>query len=96
MSHRCVLLALLVLPASLPAAVADDQGELEQSLHAFVAEIDQRATPEITWAEELIYISPARELFGKAEKLAGMDADDPAAGVRPYPWQSPLCSWRRP
>ncbi len=71
----------LLFVACAPAEKSDSKAELQNLLTEFMAGVDQRATHDAFWAEDLIYTSSNGTRFGKAEILAGFDGDDaePAA-----------------
>lgn len=76
-SVRLKLLTLFVLlmlaPLAAHSAVADEQAELERTLHAFLAGANEREVHETFWAEDLIYTGSSGARFGKAAILAGFD-----------------------
>lgn len=67
----------MVLASAAWSAVADEQAELERTLHAFLAAADERAVHESFWADDLIYTSSSGERFGKADILAGFEEPAP-------------------
>ncbi|MEM1411810.1 MAG: nuclear transport factor 2 family protein [Pseudomonadota bacterium] len=77
MVHAVLLLLLLA-----PAVVADDRLELQDLLDEFLSHVDDPAMHERFWDDALVYTSSSGARFGKADILAGMQADssDAAAG----------------
>lgn len=59
-------------------AQASDEEEIEEMLQAFLAAADQRPAHEQFWAGDLVYTSSSGQRYGKAEILAGFDADETA------------------
>jgi hypothetical protein len=83
-SRSLLLIAtLLLLPwlghSNLARAGSDGRSTTEiltEQLEAFLAgaSVNDRATHEAFWAEELVYTSSSGERFGRAEILTGIDA----------------------
>ena len=78
------LLFLLGLLSVLQVAMAQEEGAettrvLNTLLDEFLAgaSVNDRATHEAFWADELIYTSSSGQRFGKATILSGLDASTP-------------------
>jgi hypothetical protein len=76
----CHITLVLLLAAT---ARADDRQALAEMLDWFLANVNEVATHERFWADDLVYTSSDGSRFGKAEILeglgdAGTDADSPA------------------
>jgi len=79
-----LLLLLLGLVSVLQVAMAQEEGAettrvLNTLLDEFLAgaSVNDRATHEAFWADELIYTSSSGQRFGKATILSGLDASTP-------------------
>ena len=68
-------LLMLALGAFAPAAWADDASELTGLLERFLAgaSVDDLATHERFWADDLVYTSSSGERFGKARILEALE-----------------------
>ena len=77
---RLATLAFILIS---PVAAASDADDLEALLNDFLANVDDAATHDRFWAEDLIYSSSSGSRFGKAEIMQGFesasadDADEP-------------------
>ena len=73
-------LAALALVLISPVAGASDADDLTALVNDFLANVDDAATHDRFWAEDLIYSSSSGSRFGKAEIMQGFEsasADDP-------------------
>lgn len=64
---------VLLLTATSLTTHAGDREDLQRTLSSFLANVDDRATHDRFWADDLIYTSSAGERRGKAEILAGFE-----------------------
>lgn len=67
-------LAALVLVLVSPVAGASDADDLEALVNDFLANVDDAATHDRFWAEDLIYSSSTGSRFGKAEIMQGFES----------------------
>jgi len=73
------ILAALVLSSAAMAAAPHD--EIASLLNDFLAKVDDIATHDHFWADDLVYVSAKGEVRSKADILAAMRAGD-TPGVR--------------
>jgi hypothetical protein len=67
-------LAALVLVFTSPVAVASDADDLKALVNDFLADVDDAATHDRFWAEDLIYSSSSGSRFGKADIMQGFES----------------------
>ena len=67
-------LAALALVLISPVAGASDADDLKALVNDFLANVDDAATHDRFWAEDLIYSSSSGSRFGKAEIMQGFES----------------------
>lgn len=76
--------AALALVLISPLAGASDADDLKALVNDFLANVDDAATHDRFWAEDLIYSSSSGSRFGKAEIMQGFEsASDDATAAEP-------------
>ena len=67
---KTLLLACFML-LSVSVYAEDEQQVISDLMLAFLAKVDEEATHQRFWADDLIYTSSAGSRFGKAQIMAG-------------------------
>ncbi|MDX1626893.1 MAG: nuclear transport factor 2 family protein [Wenzhouxiangellaceae bacterium] len=77
---------LLIAWTVVPAAVTDEQAEVEHLLHEFLAGAsrDDAAMHDRFWAEDLVYTSSSGERFGKPRIMASLEESGGGASGPTY------------
>jgi hypothetical protein len=72
---KSLLLACVML-LSVSVYAEDEQQVISDLMLEFLAKVDQEATHQRFWADDLIYTSSAGSRFGKAQIMAGFAQND--------------------
>ena len=83
-----LVFAMLLVASNAHADSSADKQAIEELLHTFLANVEERATHQRFWAEDLIYTSSAGERFGKQQILAGFDNEAAAPNGPRYSAES--------